>query len=77
MNKLGFSEHDVGRMTFRKWVQLYKSYKKSFDNELLLVASKTTYAQAEKEITIDDVIPLQKGGEVNGNKHWRKGLIGW
>ena len=58
MNKLGFSDKDVGRLTFRKWSQLYKAYKKNFDNELLLVASKTTYAQAEKEITIDDVIPL-------------------
>lgn len=45
-------------MTFKKWNLLYKSYKKNFDNELLLTHSKTTYEQAERETTIDDVIPF-------------------
>lgn len=57
MNKLGYTEKEVGRMTFRKWKLLYKSYQKTFDNELMLTLSRTTYEQATKEITIDDVIP--------------------
>lgn len=45
-------------MTFRKWSLLFKAYKRSFDNELMLTISKTTYEEAEKEITIDDIIPI-------------------
>lgn len=58
MNKLGFTEKEVGRMTFKKWSMLFRAYKKCFDNELMLTASRTTYEEAEKEVTIDDVIPL-------------------
>ena len=57
MNKLGYDEKEVGRMTFRKWKLLYKAYQKTFDNEMMLTLSRTTYEQATKEVTIDDVIP--------------------
>lgn len=58
MNKLGYSEKEVGRMTLKKWQLLYKAYQKHFDNELMLTLSRTTYEQATKEATIDDVIPF-------------------
>lgn len=34
------------------------AYKKKFDNELILRITKETYAQAEYEPTMDDVIPF-------------------
>lgn len=58
MNRLGFSEKEVGRMTLKKWVLLFKAYKQMFDNEMLLTASRKTYAEVERPITIDDVIPF-------------------
>lgn len=58
MNRLGFTEKEVGRMTFKKWVSLFKAYKKMFDNEMLLTAARKTYEEVERPITIDDVIPF-------------------
>ncbi len=45
-------------MTYRKWNLLYKAYKSNFDIELYLKLSKKRYMDIEKEIDIDDVIPL-------------------
>lgn len=45
-------------MTLKKWQLLYKAYQKHFDNELMLTLSRTTYEQATKEVSIDDVIPF-------------------
>lgn len=45
-------------MTYCKWSKLYKAYKSNFDLELYLTLSKKRYADIEKEIDIDDVIPL-------------------
>lgn len=58
MNKLGFTEKQVGHMTFRKWNLLYQAYKDQFDLELAMKANGKRYADIEKEVTIDDVIPL-------------------
>ena len=57
MNRLGFTEKEVGRMTLKKWQLLYRAYQKNFDNEMLLTLSRTTYEEATREVTIDDVIP--------------------
>jgi hypothetical protein len=57
MNKLGFTERQVGHMTYRKWALLYKAYKNNFDIELVMKNKGVRYADLEKEITIDDVIP--------------------
>lgn len=45
-------------MTFKKWHLLYKAYKSNFDIELYLNLNKKRYADIEKQIDIDDVIPL-------------------
>lgn len=63
MNKLGFTEKQIGHMTLRKWDMLYDAYKLNFDNEMILTASHKTYADIEKETNvyvdrIDDVIPF-------------------
>ena len=62
MNKLGFSEKEVGHMTLKKWSMLWKAYAKNFDNELYLTAMKKTYEETTKPKDIDDIIPFQ-GGE--------------
>jgi len=58
MNKLGFTEKQIGHMTWRKFWKLYKAYQKTFDNELTMKIQGITYASLNKEVTIDDVIPL-------------------
>lgn len=58
MNRLGFSEKEVGRMTLKKWNLLYKAYMKNFDIEMKLTQSQTTYEKALTPVTIDDVIPI-------------------
>jgi len=58
MNKLGYTEKQVGHMTLRKWSLLYKAYKNQFDLELAIKTKGLRYVDLEKEITIDDVIPL-------------------
>lgn len=45
-------------MTLRKFINLYRAYKKSFDLELLMKQTGTTYEKLEHENNIDDVIPL-------------------
>jgi hypothetical protein len=45
-------------MTFKKWYSLYKAYKSSFDIELVMKHKCLKYADIEKEVTIDDVIPV-------------------
>jgi len=58
MNKLGFTEKQVGHMTLKKWSLLYKAYKDNFDLELSMQLKGVKYSDLEREITIDDVIPL-------------------
>lgn len=58
INKLGFSEKQVGHMTMKKWKLLYKAYQLNFDNELYMKFTGRTYASLEKEPDIDDVIPM-------------------
>lgn len=45
-------------MTLKKWHSLYKAYKKNFDLELSMQLKGVKYSDLEREITIDDVIPL-------------------
>lgn len=55
--RIGYTEKQVGHMTLCKWKKLYKSYQKLFDNELMLTASRRTYEEAFKPVTLDDIIP--------------------
>lgn len=45
MTRLGFSYKEAGRLTFRQFNKFYDSYKLTFDLELRLTASNTTYAE--------------------------------
>nr|DAK01711.1 MAG TPA: hypothetical protein [Caudoviricetes sp.] len=47
---LGFSEKEVGRMTLRKWRNLYQHYKDHYDFTL----KKVSYAQADEIIARGD-----------------------
>ena len=58
MNKLGFTEKQVGHMTLKKWNLLYSAYKDNFDMELTLKLKGLRYSDLNKEVTIDDVIPM-------------------
>lgn len=58
MNKFGYTEKQVGHMTFKKWNQLYQAYKDNFDLELTLTVKMQRFKDIEKEVTIDDVIPI-------------------
>ena len=41
-----------------KILEAIKAYQKTFDNELTMKIQGITYASLNKEVTIDDVIPL-------------------
>lgn len=58
INKLGFTEKQVGHMTLKKWKLLYKAYKFEFDRELYMTQFYKPYEVVEKEPSIDDVIPM-------------------
>lgn len=58
INKLGFSEKQVGHMTLKKWKLLYKAYKLEFDREFYMDRNNKNYAMMDKETDIDDVIPI-------------------
>lgn len=45
MTRLGFSYKEAGRLTLRKFSKFYENYKTTFDLELRLTASNTTYAE--------------------------------
>jgi hypothetical protein len=55
---MGFSEKEIGRMSFRKWKLLYEAYQLVFDMESTLIRNGRQYADLNREITIDDVIPF-------------------
>lgn len=54
---MGFSEKEVGRMTIKKWKQMYDAYKLVFDVENSLIRNGERYSNVDVEATIDDVIP--------------------
>ena len=58
MSKFGYTEKEIGHMTLNKWAALWEAYKSNFDNEMYLTQSRTTYEEATKPKTIDDIIPL-------------------
>lgn len=43
--KLNLNDKEVGRLTFGQFNGLYKAYKETFDLELMLTLSRTTYAK--------------------------------
>lgn len=48
------SDKEVGRLTLRRFRSLYQAYKDTFDQETILRASGTTYAQAEADAQSDE-----------------------
>jgi hypothetical protein len=55
---MGFTEKKVGHMSITKFYKLYEVYKNTFDLENILKNKNMTYAELEKEETLDDVIPI-------------------
>ena len=43
-----------GRLTYRQFRKLYQEYKNTFDLELILSASRTTYADLKKKADNDE-----------------------
>lgn len=43
--KWGFTEREIGHMTWKKWFKLNKAYQGNYDLELKLMLSKTTYSK--------------------------------
>lgn len=56
--KIGYSYKEAGRLTIKQWAESYQAYKDIFDKEMMMINSRTTYAELHREITIDDVIPF-------------------
>lgn len=48
MNKLGFTEKEVGHMTYAKWHKLYKAYQRNFDLELSMKINGKQYQDLEE-----------------------------
>lgn len=55
---MGFTEKQIGHMTFYKFDKLYTAYKQIFDLEKKLEYNRMTYEELEKEETLDDVLPF-------------------
>lgn len=49
VNKIGLTYHQVGRITMTLFNKLYAHYKCTFDYELLLKKTGTTYEEAWKK----------------------------
>jgi len=54
---MGFSEKQIGRMTYRKFDRLYEMYKNIFDLENQFAVTGRGYSSLMPK-GIDDVIPL-------------------
>ena len=55
--KLGYTEQQIGHMTYRKFVSLYEAYKNVFDLETLLTVKGIRYSElGEKDM--DEIIPF-------------------
>lgn len=48
-NRLGLTFEEVGRITLRTFFKLYQCYKDTFDIEMRLKNSNTTYQELEKK----------------------------
>lgn len=56
--KLLYTEKQIGFMTLKKFIMLYKAYKSNFDLEMLMKRKGITYEKLEYEPDIDDAIPF-------------------
>lgn len=50
MAKLNLSIKEIGRLTMKMFLKLYRQYKDTFDLEMRLRLSNTTYAELEAKI---------------------------
>ena len=48
-NKLGLTFKEIGRLTLRKFNQLYQIYKDTFDLEMMLKNKKITYGELRRK----------------------------
>jgi hypothetical protein len=55
---MGFSEKQVGRMSYDKFLRLRNAYKNDFDIEIALKKNDLKYSDLEKQTDIDDAIPF-------------------
>jgi hypothetical protein len=55
--KIGYTEKQIGRMTMRKFFDLYDAYKRVFDIELDMKQMGSRYRDLGAK-SIDDVIPF-------------------
>lgn len=46
---MGLSIKEIGRLTERQFVDMYEDYKNTFDIELMLTLSRTTYAEIKRK----------------------------
>ncbi len=49
MNKLGYTEKQIGRMTFGKWTRMYQAYQNVYDMEFLMKKYGVTYARLQEK----------------------------
>ncbi len=49
MTKLKFSFKETGRLTLRRFLRFYQCYKDTFDLEMLMKASNTTYKKLKEK----------------------------
>lgn len=47
--KLNLDKKESGRLTYNQFISLYRAYQDTFDLELILTSSHTTYAQLKAE----------------------------
>ena len=55
--KIGYSEKEIGRMTYAKFIQLYEAYKRVFDLEMMMTIKGITYTKIDDK-DLDEVIPI-------------------
>lgn len=54
MTKLKFSFKETGRLTLKSFLKYYQCYKDTFDLEMLMKASNTTYKKIKEQQELSD-----------------------
>lgn len=59
MNKLGYTEKEVGHMSYRKWDDLYTAYKNNFDLETQMFHKGVLYKDLiTKKEEKEEIVPF-------------------